>query len=243
MTRMWMESRDYNADRATFDTRLEDHLQEWRNNLRKLALRRIYESGHDKVAFTASNPTDAPIRNVEIVATFKPGDALVLTSHPGNEMMPPMPKWPDISDDLVARYGMESGIARMAAAYALPAPTGARMRIEKRNDGEYLEIAFLVGDVRAHRSVSTPEITIIPRMAFDIHALNVAVTATAMDRRGAAQDQFVIAIADEGFPIDAFVEPDYWRSVRRPALAMGISRVGSFRVRDGRSGGSKRPCR
>jgi len=204
VTRMWMESRDYNADRATFDTRLKEHLQEWRSELPKLVFRRIYESDHNKVVFSASNPTDVPIRNVELVARFKPGDALVLTSHPGREIIPTLPKWPDISDDFGWRHALGNNIGRMTAAYASPLAGGRRTR----TDGDYLEITFLVGDIRAHRLAVTPAVTIIPRMAFDTHALDVVMTATAMDHRGAVEDRFVVAIKQAGFLLETVVKPE-----------------------------------
>ena len=98
ITRMWMETRDYDADRAKFDERLAEHLRECRSSLLPVALEGIYRSSKNEVVITACNGTDIPTRNVEIVVRFKPGKAIVLTSGPPHRRMPAPPKWPDITD-------------------------------------------------------------------------------------------------------------------------------------------------
>ena len=79
-------------------------------------------------------------------------------------------------------------MARMAGAAAAPLAGGPL--VKKRKDGDVLEIAYLIGDVRAHRSQSTYPITIVPRLDFDeLENLDIAVTAT-------------------GWPLDSLADPE-----------------------------------
>jgi hypothetical protein len=69
-------------------------------------------------------------------------------------------------------------------AAAVPAIAGSRIKM--RRDGDLLEIAYLVGDLLAHGSLSTHPITIVPSMNYQSEQLDITVSATAMDRRGKA---------------------------------------------------------
>jgi hypothetical protein len=206
-TRMWLETRDFDADRATFDKRLAAHLRQCDDQLLRNVLAGLHRSSDNKVVFTAHNPTDDPTQNVEIVAKFNSAGLSVMTRDPGGEPMPVEPRWPDIQDDFAWRRNLaNAGITRMAAA--VPAIAGSRIKM--RRDGDVLEIAYLVGDLRAHGSLSTHPITIVPSMNYQSEQLDITVSATAMDRRGKEERQFVLPLDPEfGWPLDHIIDPKY----------------------------------
>ncbi len=206
ITRVWMEATDFTGDRAKFMSRLDDHLSTCKQRLLNNALAVFYEVVHNTVIFNVANPTDDPVNNIRVAASFYAGDAAALSSEPDYDPMPDAPKWPDPIERLLPR---EHEVASQVLSWTLAQrrlarPSGARIR---DNNG-FVEIEYLIGDLRPHQQQSTWPITIIPFLG-ELEELKITLTAHAIDRRGVKKEDFVLPIQDRGFPLDRVVNPNY----------------------------------
>jgi hypothetical protein len=204
--RMYMETRDYDADLAEFNDRLATHLRECEKVLRHNAIARIHQTGKNKVAFTAHNPTDHPMQNVEIIVKLNVTGVSVMALDPGIKRWPDEPAWPSFLDERAWTRDLMNAGARLGATM----PALGNQRVKMRRDGELIQIAYLIGDLRARGSQSTQPFTIVPVAEYELAQMGLNVSATAMDRSGIVDRQFVLPVdLEHGWPLSAIIHPTF----------------------------------
>jgi hypothetical protein len=207
LTRMLMHASDFGADRATFETRLAEHLRQCRGRLRDNALAALCENGYKSLIFGVKNPTDDPIVGTRVVASFYAGDAEVLASVPRADGMPASPTWPDPMDRYLGQF--RHGLSEQL--FTSPSLLAGRMASARvRNRDGFIEIEYLIGDLRAGQPEETSPVFIIPFISVDeLGELDITVTAHALNRRSVKKERFTLEIERRGFPLDAVVRPNY----------------------------------
>jgi hypothetical protein len=204
LTRMWTEATDFTGDRAKFMSRLDDHLSICKQRLLDNALATFYQSGHNRVIFKVVNPTDDPVKAVRVAASFYAGDAVVLSSAPDRYPMPDAPKWPDPMERMLGHALATSEMAYAFWPKASALPSDARIR----NDNGFVQIEYLIGDLRPRQDDTTEPVVIIPFLG-ELEELEITLTVHAIDRRGVKKEDFVLPIQDRGFLLGDVVSPDY----------------------------------
>jgi hypothetical protein len=180
MTRMFMDATDFNGDRAKFSARLAEHFRKCRDQLLDSSLATICENNINTVVFPVTNPTDDPVVNVRVAASFFAGDAWVLSSVPHVRPMPRPPAWPSPMDDHFGRFGNIRPEEMMSTHPPFPASRMSPAKIRNR-DG-FVEVEYLLGDLRPHQPTETPPVFVIPGAGSpELEGLDITLTAHAMN--------------------------------------------------------------
>src|SRR5271170_3623157 len=163
-------------DRAEFDRRVAEHVEQCQGRLVANVFREIAASDQNKVTCAVANHTDDPVEKAQLTVLIQSRRLLAYSSVPSETPMPQLPRWPDILDRIAEHH-------RSIVDSFIPMPLGsvAYAAVTDRADG--VELTFNIGDLRPGQQVQTHPITIIAG-APTPEQIPVTLIGSAMNRRG-----------------------------------------------------------
>lgn len=184
-------------DKAEYQSRVEEYLEQMRTVLPPNVISKIYDSGSNTMMFEVENETDEPISSVRCTLEVPDTNLVVYDSVPYPPNLPKqLPRWPDHIRDSIGRYAIE-----------LDSYDRRPLHLDHEgiaeNDGNVYKYTWNVGDLRPREIAPARAVTIVPTIDAP-DELEVTMTASAMNRRGRVIKTFKVAIDSDRRTLEDF---------------------------------------
>lgn len=183
--------RRINEDRAQCDERLVNNV-----------VREITRSVKNKVAFTVSNRTNEPIKDVQLTVLLRCPELLAYAGLSPARRMPPLPTWPDVLDR------MRSHHIPLIMDSVTETPIYSRFDAAVVPYDDYTELTYHIGDLRPGETIPTRPVTVVVWSPDTPDQISVELIGRAMNRRGDKKVSTSLTVAPRTWSLDQWLNLD-----------------------------------
>jgi hypothetical protein len=191
-------------EKAEFDQRVIDHLAECREQVVNHAVHQLTRSTKNEVAFTVTNPTKRPIKDVQLLVRLMAPDLFVCAGHSRPASVPALPTWPDVLDKMFSRERDYRHLMDASGVYDYPF---SRLDAHVEDRGDFTELTYTIGDLRPGQPVETRPVTVVVWSPEQQDTIPVQLIARSMNREGDKTSASSLAVSPQQWDLSRWCKP------------------------------------